>query len=322
MKTIRSLVGVVAFLSLGLGLAVGAAGCSDDDDDDGATIDGGPTADAPPPIDAGPPADAGVVAGEIRVIEGTGRSSAYGRIDARLFQGREPGFHEETMTSGDCRLLEFAPAFCESFCNGICVPPGTCEPYPTYLSAGTLTVTGVKGGSVVMQYQESIGYQPPDTVPEDLFDADDELGASAAGAGTLAPFQIASPAVAPLVAVITDFVITLAAGQDHVVSWTPAGDAGARVRLTINSPNRAHGQPFEAILECDAADAAGQVTIPAAMIDALPEITDARICVLVDCPRSSLRRYRAAPAPAPANGVRLVVGSELELGVEHRAEAP
>jgi hypothetical protein len=123
--------------------------------------------------------------------------------------------------------------------------------------------------------------------------------------------------VGPLVAEIEGGRLTLEPGRDHVLRWTPAA-GGARVKLTIVAPSRGHGNPSEAILECDVPDADGALTIPAPMIDALPPMTAFGGCVASDCGPSTLLRYSNGYAGVPAGYVELVVGYQLSFGVEHQ----
>jgi hypothetical protein len=90
------------------------------------------------------------------------------------------------------------------------------------------------------------------------------------------------------------------------------------VKLTINSPNQSHGNPYLAVVECDVPDSAGEITVPAAMVDALPELTAFGICVLRDCPASTLIRYSNGYATVPGGYVELVVGDQMSFGVEHQ----
>jgi hypothetical protein len=114
--------------------------------------------------------------------------------------------------------------------------------------------------------------------------------------------------------------IDLLAGQDYTLRWTPATGAGAaeaRVRLTVNSPNSSHGQPYKAIIECDAPDAAGALTVPRAMVDALPRLVAFSSCVGIDCPPSYIMRYARGTAAVTGGYVELLVGDQMAIGVNH-----
>jgi hypothetical protein len=89
------------------------------------------------------------------------------------------------------------------------------------------------------------------------------------------------------------------------------------VRLVLNSDNAGHGLPLHAIIECQAPDAAGEIVVPAALIEQLPEFEFLGICVGHDCPPSSLARRARATVAAGDAVVELVVASEVQFWVTH-----
>jgi hypothetical protein len=179
---------------------------------------------------------------------------------------------------------------------------------------GRLAAAGLHASLVLSP--DSNGYYPDNRIlPADLFDDDAEVGVAASG-GDLPAFSLATVAVSPIEAAIEEFSVTLIPHQDHVLHWTSADD-GARVRVTLNSNNLGHGQPYFAIIECDVPDSAGGVTIPAALVDAFPESHAWEQCVASDCPRSWIRRYRIATSAVPDGEVALIVASEMDFDLEH-----
>jgi hypothetical protein len=307
------------FLALALAVSGTLGGC-----DDAAAED--PRADAGPHIDAGPEATS---LGEILVLEqrdgfdapGGFEPVEYASVTARLRGTPDVGWHHVAMDDGTCRLSTFTPSACEPYCDGVCVDTNDCRAYPLLVSAGTLTLTGLASGTLTLHPQDFDNfYYAPAELPDDLFADDATIRASAAGGtgdSSLPAFSLETRAVAPIVAEITRNEIQLANGVDHVVKWTPAGDAGTRMRLVLNANNQGHAQPYLAIIECDVYDDAGQIRIPAAMIDAFPETENWTACAGNDCPRSWLRRYHRADVPVEAGAVSLEVATQLGLGVEH-----
>lgn len=244
--------------------------------------------------------------------------SRTGRVEARFYQGREPAFHREAMRSGDCVLRRHENASCTPACTtGLCVATDVCEPFPTYVSAGRLTIAGLRTS---VQIDPMSNWYYPDALPADLFADDADVRATLAGAD-LPALTVASRGVAPIVPDITGGKVTAAnpAAGPLVIRWTPATDAGARVRLTLNSNNRGHGMPYDAIIECDVADEAGEVSVAPALLDGFPATEAWVICAGTDCPPSSLRRYRRAAAPVGAQEVELRVSSSFTFGIEHPA---
>lgn len=285
---------------------------------------GGDDAPADDGLDAGDAPDADTsraVVGSIELVEDHSvfdstdyRSSG---VVARFFDGEAPRFHREAMRSGACTLATYTPSLCTPACtDGLCVETNVCEPWPTLVSAGRLTITGLRA-ALTLEPQDGY-YYSDGALPEDLFDDAARVTASLAGA-EIAALSVDADAVAPMVAAINDGKITVPhpAGADFVIGWIPAGD-GSRVRVMLNSNNLGHGQPFLAILTCDVADAAGQVALPAEMLDAFPATDAWEICAGTDCPRSTIARYRRGAAPVGSDReVELVIASQLSFGVVH-----
>jgi hypothetical protein len=251
-----------------------------------------------------------------------GGESVTARVDARFFQGREPQFHREAMRSGDCALRTFENASCTPACtDGLCVETNVCEPWPTFVSAGRLTITGL-ARTVEIDPMSGL-YYPDGPLPPDLFASSADITASLAGADIPA-LSVSTRGVAPIVPDVVDGKVTVSnpATQPLMIRWTPltaAGETGTRVRLTLNSNNRGHGAPFDAIIECDVADTAGEIAVAPALLDAFPETFAWRICAGSDCPPSWLRRYRRAAAPVGEREVELRVSSTFTFGIEHPA---
>ena len=298
-------------LSLTALLTFALAACGGDDG--AAPVDGG--------LDA-PPGSAREVIGTIDVHEqrylwlddGTPMESASANVRAAFYDGHPPSFHREVARAGACVLRRYTPASCEPFCDGICVDTNVCEPWPTLVAAGRLSIDGL---AVALRMPGTDGFYYPDAqLPAELFADGATITASLAGGGGIPASTLSTTGVAPLTGALPDTTLTLVPGQDAIVRWTPAaGDA--RVKLTINANIQGHGQPYLAIIECDAADAAGAITVPSSMIDAFPETRAWTICAGTDCPPSTLRRYRRATVAVGAQDLELVVASELAFGVDH-----
>lgn len=252
-----------------------------------------------------------------------GGESRSARVDARFYQGREPSFHREAARAGDCVLRTHEVASCTPACTtGLCVDTNVCEPWATYVSAGRLSLAGLT--TPVQIDPRDNYYYIDDPVPADLFRDDAEVLATLAGA-TIPGMSIGSRGVPPITPDITGGKVTVPfpAAAPLVVRWTPATTpttTGARVRLTLNANNRGHGMPFTAIIECDVADAAGEVSVPTALLDAFPDTQAWTICAGTDCPPSNLMRYRRAAEPVGDQEVELVVASSFTFGIEHLVE--
>lgn len=262
------------------------------------------------------------VVGTIRLLEertvydnnGTPRENRYATAQAYYVVDRPPRWHRDVARAGDCVLRRYTPSLCTPECtNGLCVETDVCEPFTQFQSAGPLTVAGLR---VPLTMQGVDGYYyNQDPLPEELFA--DAAGITATLAGAAYPAHtIATEGVPAIVAAITAGKITLVPGQDHTLRWTPAAGT-ARVRVTLNANNRGHGMPYLGIIECDSADAAGEVTIAAALVDGFPATQAWTVCAGTDCPMSTIRRYHRGATDLGAAEAELIVGSQFNFGVDH-----
>jgi hypothetical protein len=254
--------------------------------------------------------------GTVTVAQIQAPYGSFGSATASFFKEPPPQFQKEVMRAGACRLLTFKPAFCSTPCSGVCVDTDVCRPFPERVSAGTLVLSGLKVPLTLMPDNYN-AYYARSRLPADLFSAGAELKVSASGAA-FAAFTAATAGVEPLRtdAIVRD-EITLRDDADYTFTWTPGSDPQARVRLVLNGNNRGHGQPYEAILECDAPDMTGRLTIARALIAAFPQTFRWEICAGRDCPPSQVRRYRRGMVQAPSGRVAFDAVSERLFYVLH-----
>lgn len=290
-------------LASALALAVLAvAGCGDD------LPPGGALADAAAGGDADPRGRRSL--GEVVVAEhvypapwGAGRWT-YLEAAFEVAGYRRHLFHAETARAGDCRVLEPHPGTCRT-CTGICVGPETCAPYPVYASAGGLELAG--GGDSVILRRDPLDGRYQTRVRDEPFAPGATVTATAAG-DEVAGFTAAARGVTPLVAELpADGKLRL--GAEPTVRWTPA-DPGARVRLTLNGDGVWHGGHYLAIIECEVDDAAGAITVPAALMARFPDTTYLESCSFSKCAFSHLARL--------GRGTAVAGDGAVELRVEHR----
>jgi hypothetical protein len=288
---------------IGLAACGGGGGGGDDAGDDAPDADPGPS---DPQFDD--------TANQVIVRESRWDSSnARGDVSAVFADGLD-GVMTETMRAGNCRLLTSDAAYCPGPCSGFCVDD-VCHDFPTYRDAGRITFTGLSD-SVSMTF--SSGYYAPDSfpVPTDLFDAGDAVTASAQGADIPA-FTLAATGVATLGATLSGTCENewhIQRGQDAVIQWSDPV-VGTRVRLRLPSENAGHGLPSLGVIECEGPDT-GELRVPAALIDAMPDFRDVDgcgglACVNIDCPPSTMARYSAASTTAGGAPVVLRVESEV-----------
>ncbi len=290
-----ALLGLMAVVACGDGAATDPDGGAGDDD-------AGPSADAD--VDPSPRFERH--AATINVIETsaiTGDATSYSYVTAGFGTAPLPFVHTETAREGSCRLLLWENPRCGPACvDGACVAADTCEPYPTNQSAGTLTLTGLRDPTAIDPDLFN-GYTTD--VLDDLFADGARITASAEG-DTVGAFELSvdAPNVGNLAvqnAGTLDFP-AFAPDTDFTFAWTDT-DPSARVQLRM-AADAAHGQPFAAMIECDAPDT-GSLTVPAAL---LTEYIDPQHWSCGECPTQTLTRYRHATT-------NLGNGQTLELRV-------
>jgi hypothetical protein len=135
-----------------------------------------------------------------------------------------------------------------------------CRPYPPHWNVGTITISGLNTAAAI-QPDEYDNYVEQ-TLPADLFDEGAGITVSAAG-GELGAFQLSATGLAPLDA---DSTVDLIAGQPTTISWTP-GTVDARVQVFLRTGIHRPSPPGAAVF-CEVDDSAGQIVIPATIVDA------------------------------------------------------
>jgi hypothetical protein len=272
---------------------------------------GAPSSDGP---DARPTGggDAGgggqAYAGELVVLSGGG----YGRlwfppvVFGSIWGDAPPSWHTEVARAGDCRVLSYEPGFCTA-CEGLCLDPDRCVPWPDYLSAGTVTIRGVAGGDLALEPELDRHYQTWGGLSDPLFAAGADISVAAEG-DAVASFAVAITAQPQLTVPAFDDAgqALLADGADLELTW-PAPVDGARVHLFAHSGGAPHGIPPEIILECDASDT-GSLTIASSLLDALPALGNG--CRKgSDCASLGVMRYARAVAQTDRGAVAVTVGN-------------
>jgi hypothetical protein len=183
-----------------------------------------------------------------------------------------------------CRFSTRQTGECTPFCewneacvNGVCVAP------PLVRSAGTMTLAG---GSTTLTvpfddgfyqlFDQNLSFAPGTSVTVSA--PGDELGA----------FTATAVAPRPLTLVGADN-LPLRIGTPMVIRWQPS-DPGSRVRVTLGA-DLGHAFFRSVVVECDAPDEHGGITIPQHMVDRL---ADPQNWSCGDCFSQEVRRYRRA----------------------------
>ncbi len=177
------------------------------------------------------------------------------------------GHWTQTLQHGDCVFnLPSVPALCDP----PCVPPqhcnwdGVCEDPIERVSAGTITVTGLKS-QLTLEPNPTYHYYDFEFVPEptngEIFDQGDNITATAPG-DVVPSFTLSTLGVGDLTTSLS-CPLALQSGQDLTVSWTE-GSPSDTVRLILQSGN--HGLQFSSIV-CESADD-GSLTVDSSLVTA------------------------------------------------------
>ena len=163
---------------------------------------------------------------------------------------------------GGCQLYRKVNPFCDPPCTAgdVCNHDEICVTFPSKLSAGTVTITGLTGAVVMEPNETSHTYQTTD-VDDPPFTAGTPILLAAAG-DVVEGFMLDGIGVEPLV--VTDDTWTMVDGDPLVITWTAASGDGT-IQATFNVDQ--HGNS-PVTMFCDFPDT-GSATIPATLVEKL-----------------------------------------------------
>lgn len=241
----------------------------------------------------------------------SGPSSGTTSVLGKVSSGETPLIvaWKQSASEGACRLSKPRVPFCSPGCGAdVCVEDNVCKPYPTALSVGEVTLSGValSGGETSLTLKEvAKAYQPPagTSFAYPPFAEGDTVRVGAAG-GELRAFELQAPGVAPLW--LSDETITLESDEPLELHWNEAADPKAssvHVKLDIS-----HHGGSKGMIECDLDDT-GSLSIPASLVSELLGLGVAGFPTVI-VTRSSSSRTRTG-----AGEVALVVTSFTERAV-------
>ncbi|MBN1759394.1 MAG: hypothetical protein JW863_13790 [Chitinispirillaceae bacterium] len=176
---------------------------------------------------------------------------------------------ESVMKEGELELLVKQSPFCEPCgSKAICVADDSCAPYPTKISAGTVTISGVNlaNGSpsftantigILKLYSASIDFADPP------FSAVDTITLTAAG-DEVDAFQLQALGIEPIT-VLSDSIV-LTDGDPIDLAWTPPSVSGTTI-MNVELNISYHGANIATIIgDCEDD---GSLQIPAGMLTEL-----------------------------------------------------
>ncbi len=237
--------------------------------------------------------------------------AGYTTVSGKIYNGKYPSaiIWEESEKSGNCTLLTPRVPFCETPCGGsaVCVEDNICTDYPKLISAGAVTVKGVKTADGAKEFViKNVGnnYQSAISLPFDSFGDGDELSVSGAG-GDVKAFEIKSSGIAPLE--VTTENLILESGKGLVLDWIkPSKTEISNIHISVDISH--HGGK-KGTIECDSLDS-GNIEIPAVLVDKLVSLG------IAGFPKVTLTRYSESLYKSDEGTIKFSVLSDSTKEIE------
>lgn len=183
----------------------------------------------------------------------------YTSVGGRVYDGvLSTNVPEVLATVGECRLLKAPAASCPETCAPQACGVAGCEDYPSTISVGTVTVTGLEADVAMEPIAPVNAYNFAGDLPHPGFlpEADITLDAEGVALRGWGITQLEAPA--------DDLPVE--DGQPLIVTWTALSDPGpAKILVDVNLDN--HGVSGSRI-SCEVADN-GLFMVPAELVDQL-----------------------------------------------------
>jgi len=215
----------------------------------------------------------GVGTFQLEVAPPRGDSPGEAAILGTVLDGPNPSnlVWEVASTDGDCELLTPRVPFCDPGCDSseACVEDDVCQPYPTTIEVGSVTVEGVHttAGDTSFTMEPIAGYYQP-AADVDLayppFAEGDVVTFTASGTADTPAFAMTASGILPLE--VTSDTITLVDGEAVEVEWTPASEPDHTViQLSVNVSYHAG---TKGLISCRTPDS-GSLVLSGALLDDL-----------------------------------------------------
>ncbi len=225
-----------------------------------------------------------------------------------LYDGAQPEKPwKSVMKSGRLELLEPEHPFCDSCgSTGLCVAEDSCAPYPTLISGGTVSVTGVvltngttsfTSKPIVKRYSAAASFADPP------FEATSTITLSAEADPDVEGFTLSAAGV-ERINLLND-TVKMIDGEPINLSWTPPSVAGKTV-MHIEVDISYHGGT-KALIAGDCDDI-GSLKIPADMLAKLKSYG------LSGFPKITMTRRAVSPVTGSAKA-QLVVEATRQVGI-------
>lgn len=246
----------------------------------------------------------------LSVVPPAGGSAGSTSLSGKLYDGAYPEATGWTRvaSAGDCTLYTPAIPLCSPSCtSGACVATNTCQPYPTTILAGNLTITGV--GSSPLTARPISGSYAASTTDYPPFAEGATVTVTAPGdASGAASFTLTAKGIAPLAVTGASAGIAKSGGGygGLRLAWTAPGTATlARILVSVDL---SHHGGSKGKITCDAPDT-GSLEVPAALVTSLVNLG------VFAYPKVDIARRSTGTARVGAGQVTLNVDSPLALPI-------
>ncbi len=238
-------------------------------------------------------------AGQVRVMEGTaGTEQEFRAVYALILDTGLLPVGELLARDGDCAIYTHpGSGNCAPTCMGdYCNASNQCVPFPSAVSAGVITVTGL---SQLLEFtpQSGGGYTAP-FVDVDLFDDGDPITISAAG-DQVSAFSAQLSGVAPLVVATPS--VDFESGTEQVITWTAENSGRIQLALVVGH----HLSPYESLVLCETDDD-GSLTITSELIAQVP-----RQSSFLEPHISTMARFNREIIDASVGPIEVIVGHQI-----------
>jgi hypothetical protein len=224
---------------------------------------------------------------------------AAGEVHAILRDRPDPLAPELRMRQGVCALyVRPTEAECSPGCGAaVCTAPDECSPAAAPVSAGDITVSGLRQRLVFRPQPE--GYRAESSPPAELFDSGARIRVSAPGdlAGGFAAELDGVPHLQ-----VAFSRIALRRNKDTRLTWTAAGVGRVAAAILVGRP----GSPFSAMLLCETDDY-GSLTIPAAIAARLPAAMPDELSV------ANMMRLSREIVPTALGPIEVIAGQKVAV---------
>lgn len=217
------------------------------------------------------------------------------------------GVPEVLAEQGACQLLGPPKLFCDPGCGSgeTCGADGVCQPTPSKVSAGTLTVAGLaepfsqEANGITGDYSKTF------QTPYPGFEPGAEIILQASG-DVVSGFSLYGIGVELISSPHESFPVE--SGKDAQIFWDAPSIASDDVQVHVSLTVNAHGGTTGWI-ECSGPDS-GELSIPAELVSGLFELG------LSGFPRVSISRQSVDSLATDGGCVDLAVSSELTVSVQ------